>query len=77
MFPYCGEIVIMEHVNSNDYTNAVIKYMDTIDVTEYHVYAIELTEEQILFLVDMMYFGFLVYQKPILKKETLLENRIT
>jgi len=63
-YPDCGEIDIMEHVNSNDYTNAAIhwkdssgqasrlEYTDTIDVTEYHVYAIEWTEEQILFLVD-------------------------
>jgi|GEM_PF-713346 len=72
-YPDCGEIDIMEHVNSNDYTNAAIHwegssgltsriyytddFIDAFDVTEYHVYAIEWTEEQILFLVDNKVFG--------------------
>ena len=72
-YPDCGEIDIMEHVNSNDYTNAAIHWegssgltsriyytddcIDAFDVTEYHVYAIEWTEEQILFLVDNNGFG--------------------
>ncbi|NMB42794.1 MAG: glycoside hydrolase family 16 protein, partial [Clostridiales bacterium] len=72
-YPDCGEIDIMEHVNSNDYTNAAIHWegssgltsriyytddcIDAFDVTEYHVYAIEWTEEQILFLVDNNVFG--------------------
>lgn len=72
-YPDCGEIDIMEHVNSNDYTNSAIHWegssgltsriyytddcIDAFDVTEYHVYAIEWTEEQILFLVDNNVFG--------------------
>ena len=63
-WPNCGEIDIMEHVNADPDVHGTIHYTDNnsnydyignsidIDVTQYHVYAIEWDESSIKWFVD-------------------------
>jgi beta-glucanase (GH16 family) len=61
-----GEIDIMEHISVENYIHSVVHYADasgnlvsftdslsaTLDYSQYHIYAIEWTSTQIIFLVD-------------------------
>ncbi|TAH65968.1 MAG: glycosyl hydrolase family protein [Anaerolineaceae bacterium] len=62
-WPYCGEIDIMEHINTENNVHGTIHWdyngyanygtaSGYVDVTQYHVYAIEWNEQSIKWFVD-------------------------